>query len=86
MKAPQRCRELIRAGMQEAMGLVGRPEARPYKADPPFVIVEEVIAPRTHIQSKRELAQHRTNFVTRREFTSDRYHMDDVRRPHGPDE
>lgn len=86
LKAPQRCRELIQVGMTEAMALVGQPEAKPYKLDPPYAVVEEVIAPRTHIQSKRELARGRTNFVTRREFVTDSYHMDDVRRPHGPDE
>lgn len=86
LKAPARCRQLIQEGMKRAMSLIGRPETKPYKVTPPFAIVEEVIAPRTHIQSKRELAQRRTNFITRREFTSDTYHMDDVRRPHGPDE
>ena len=72
--------------MKEAMALIGRPETKPYTLDPPYVVVEEVIAPRTHIQSKPELAQKRTNFVTRYESTSDTYHMDDVRHPHGPDE
>ncbi len=86
LKAPVRCRALIQEGMREAMALVGRPETKPFKLDPPYVVVEETLAPRTHIQSKRELAQGRTNFSSRHEFTSDTYHMDDIRRPHGPDE
>jgi len=86
LKAPARCRALIQAGMKEAMALIGRPETQPLKLDPPYVVVEETIAPRTHVQSKRELAQGRTNFITRHEFTSDTYHMDNIRKPHGPDE
>ncbi len=85
LKAPARCRALIQEGMKDALALVGRPETKPYKVTPPFVIVEETLAPRTHIQSKRELAQGHTNFITRHEWTSDTYHMDDIRKPHGPD-
>jgi D-amino peptidase len=71
LKAPAKCRELIRAGMREAMALIGRPETKPYTLTPPYQVVEEVVAARTHIQSEQELAEGRTQFITRREYTTD---------------
>lgn len=81
LKAPRRCRELIRAGMKEAMGLIGKPEAKPFKLDPPYRVVSERLARRTHIQTDRELAEGRTRFVTRHETTTDRVPFIDIRNP-----
>jgi len=81
LKAPERCRELIRAGMDQAMSLIGRPEAKPFKLAPPYHVVEEAVAPRTHPQTNRELAEGRTRFVTRREYTTDMVPFLDLRTP-----
>jgi len=79
LKAPAKCRELIRAGMKEAISLIGRPETKPYRLDPPYHVIEEVLAPRTHLQSDEELAEGRTQFITRHEYTSDEVPMLGVR-------
>lgn len=81
LKSPRRCCELIRAGMKQAMALVGRPEAKPYKLDLPYHVVEEVLAPRTHIQTNQELAEGRTRFVTRYESTRETVPFLDIRDP-----
>ena len=81
IKSPRRCCELIREGMKQAMALVGRPEAKPYKLAPPYHVVEEVIAPRTHIQTNQELAEGRTRFITRHESTRDTVPFLDIRDP-----
>ena len=67
LKSPKRCHELITAGMKQAMALIGRPEAKPYKLDPPYHVVSEVIASRTHNQTDQELADKRTRFITHHE-------------------
>jgi D-amino peptidase len=81
LKAPKRCRELIRAGMKEATSLIGRPETKPFKLDPPYHIISEYLARRTHIQTDRELSEGRTQFITRHETTTDKMPMLDIRNP-----
>jgi len=81
LKAPKRCREMIRAGMAQAMSLIGKPETKPFKLEPPYHIVSEHLAQRTHIQTDRELAEARTRFVTRHETTTDKMPFLDIRNP-----
>jgi len=81
LKAPARCRELIEEGVREAIGLIGKPEARPYKLDPPYHVVSERLAPRTHIQTDEELRAGRTRFTVRREWTTETVPFLDLRNP-----
>ena len=81
LKAPAKCRELIRAGLKEAVALVGRAETIPFKLDPPYRVVEEVVAPRSHRQTRRELDQKRTDFITRNEHTREQVPFLGIRDP-----
>ncbi len=81
IKAPKRCRELIRQGLKQAVSLIGRPEAKPYKLTPPYRVVSEHLASRTHNQTDRELAEGRTKFITRHEYTTDTVPLLDIRNP-----
>jgi D-amino peptidase len=81
LKAPRKCCELIRAGMKQAVALIGRPETKPFRLEPPYHVVEEDLAPRTHIQSDRELAEGRTRFIARHESTRDTVPFLDIRTP-----
>jgi D-amino peptidase len=71
LKAPAKCRELVQTGLAEAIALVGSPEAKPFKLAPPYHVIEDVVAPRSHLQTRKELDQKRTDFITRREYTQD---------------
>jgi len=81
LKAPKRCRELIQAGMKQAISLIGKPETKPFKLDPPYHVVSEHFARRTHIQTDQELEEGRTRFITRSEWTTDTVPFLDVRHP-----
>jgi len=81
LKAPQRCRELIRSGMTQAMSLIGRPETKPFRLDRPYRVVSEHLARRTHIQTDQELKDGRTRFITRSEWTTDTVPFLDIRSP-----
>lgn len=81
LKAPAKCRELIRARLKEAVALVGRAETIPFKLDPPYRVVEEVVAPRSHRQTRRELDQKRTDFITRNEHTREQVPFLGIRDP-----
>ena len=81
LKAPELCRTLLRSGMKEAMARVGDPAVRPYKLTPPYYVIWETIADRTHMQSDEELTKGRTRFVTRHERVRDTVPYLDFRDP-----
>jgi D-amino peptidase len=81
LKAPKRCRDLIREGMKNAVSLIGRPEAKPFTLDPPYRVISEHLAARTHIQTGQELKEGRTRFITRGEWTADTVPFLDIRNP-----
>jgi D-amino peptidase len=80
LKAPALCRGLIRAGLRQAMSLVGDPAVMPFKLAPPYHVVVESIAERTHPQTDEELAG-RTHFVTHYERVRDTVPYLDCRDP-----
>ena len=81
LKAPKRCRELIEEGMQQAIGLIGKPETKPYKLDPPYHVISERLAARTHIQTDAELSEGRTRFTAHSEWTTKSVPFLDIRNP-----
>jgi len=75
--APKKCRELICDGIRRSISLIGT--VKPFKLEPPYHVVSESLADRTHLLSDEEIKEGRTRFIVRREYTTDKLPLLDLR-------